>query len=257
MIFLQPEPKFPGISVVTLLTDRLQVHLVELALYRHLLVAGGAGEVVDAPGLVEGGEDVALYDLVAHVAQVAEELVVVGLAVRQAFPLVVSVTQERFLALGADKVLDTPVLAQGGHHPALYGSPAGSTDGDSHLVVTAEAVELVELLGGVAWPGPDLPGGAGELAAAALAVEVVGTVVLAPEPQRLALYREFTYLTHVLPSSGGFHLSVTLVAQSSALVLHEAQVCQLLVTHLATETLRVPGRSHGLDDSSDDELAAF
>jgi len=257
MIFLESKTEFPGISVVTFLTDRLQVHLVELALHRHLLVAGGAGEVVDAPGLVEGREDVALYDLVTHLAQVPEQLVVVSLAVRQTLPLVVSVTQERFLALSADEVLDTPVLPQGGDDPALYGSPAGSTDGDSHLVMAAETVELVELLGGVARPGPDLPGGAGQLGAAALAVEVVGTVVLAPEPQRLPFYREFTCLTHVLPRSRGFHLSIALMAQSSALVLHEAQVGQLLVTHLATETLRVPGRSHRLDDSSDDELAAF
>ena len=208
MIFLESQAEFPGISVVTFLTDRLQVHLVELALHRHLLVAGGAGEVVDAPGLVEGGEDVALNDLVTDVAQVAEELVVVSLTVGQTLPLVVSVPKERFLALGADKVLDTPVLAQGGDDPALYGPPAGSTDGDSHLVVTPQAVELVELLGGVARPGPDLPGGAGQLHAAALAVEVVGTVVLASEPQRFPLYGKFTYLTHVLPNARSFHLEV-------------------------------------------------
>jgi len=209
MIFLESQTEFPGISVVTFLTDRLQVHLVELALDRHLLVAGGAGEVVDAPGLVEGREDVGLDDLVAAVAEVAKQLVVVSLTVGQTFPLVVPVTKERFLTLGADEVLHAPVLAQGGDDPALYGSPAGPTDGDAHLVVAPQAVELVELLGGVARPGPHLPGGAGQLAAAALAVEVVGTVVLAPEPQWLPFYREFTYLTHVLPCSGGFHLNIT------------------------------------------------
>ena len=209
MIFLESQTEFPGISVVTFLTDRLQVNLVELALHRHLLVTGGAGEVVDTPGLVEGREDVALYDLVADVAQVAKQLVVVSLTVGQTFPLVVPVTQERFLTLGADKVLDTPVLAQSGDDPALYGSPAGATDGDAHLVVAPQTVQLVQLLGGVARPGPHLPGGAGQLAAAALAVEVVGTVVLATEPQWLPFYREFTYLTHVLPCSGGFHLNTT------------------------------------------------
>ena len=88
MIFLESQTEFPGISVVTFLTDRLQVHLVELALDRHLLVAGGAGEVVDAPGLVEGREDVALYDLVADVAQVAKQLVVVSLTVGEALVLI-------------------------------------------------------------------------------------------------------------------------------------------------------------------------
>lgn len=36
---------------------------------------------------------------------------VVGLAVGQALALVVAVAQEGFLALGADEVLDVPVLA--------------------------------------------------------------------------------------------------------------------------------------------------
>ena len=157
--------------VVALLADGLEVDLVELCLYCHLLIAGGAGEVVDAPRLVERREDVAaddlvtrdqdhitrsgkkinenilicfikdhqhcilisqkikinenisistthdlfttLTDLVAHVAEVAEELVVVRLAVGQPLPLVVLVPKERLLALGADEVLHVPVLACG------------------------------------------------------------------------------------------------------------------------------------------------
>ena len=63
------------------------------------------------PGFVESREDVTLDDLVADVAKVAEQLVVVGLAVGQALALVVAVAQEGFLALGADEVLDVPVLA--------------------------------------------------------------------------------------------------------------------------------------------------
>ena len=54
-----------------------------------------------------------LTDLVAHVAEVAEELVVVRLAVGQPLPLVVLVPKERLLALGADEVLHVPVLACG------------------------------------------------------------------------------------------------------------------------------------------------
>ena len=126
-----------------------------------------------------------LYDSVTVIAELPKELVVVLGTVSQARPLIVPGTQERFLTLGADKVLHTPVLPQGGDDPALYGSPAGATDGDAHLVVTPQAVQLVELLGRVARPGPHLPGGAGQLDAAALAVEVVRTVVLPAEPERL------------------------------------------------------------------------
>ena len=59
-------------------------------------------------------------DLVADVAEVAEELVVVCLAVGQALALVVAVAEEWLLALGAHEVLNTPVLAQRRHHAALH-----------------------------------------------------------------------------------------------------------------------------------------
>lgn len=72
MIFLESQPEISGISVVTFLTHGLQIDLIELALHCHLLVAGGAGEVVDAPGLVEGREHVALDHLVADVAKVSK-----------------------------------------------------------------------------------------------------------------------------------------------------------------------------------------
>ena len=52
-----------------------------------------------------------MSDLVADVAEVAEELVVVRLAVGEPLPLVVLVPQERLLALGAHKVLHVPMLA--------------------------------------------------------------------------------------------------------------------------------------------------
>ena len=63
MIFLESESEFPRVPVVTLLADGLQINFVELALDGHLLVAGGAGEVVHAPGLVQGRENVSLDDL--------------------------------------------------------------------------------------------------------------------------------------------------------------------------------------------------
>lgn len=65
----------------------------------------------NSPGFVEGSEDISLDDLVADIAEVSKELVVVGLAVGQALPLVVPVAQERLLALGTHKVLNMPVLA--------------------------------------------------------------------------------------------------------------------------------------------------
>ena len=103
-------------------------------------------------------------------------------------------------------MLDTPVLAKSGHHPALYGPPAGAADGDTHPVVTPEAVELIELLRRVARSGLDLPGARGQLLAAAGAVEVVRAVVLAPEPQGLTFDGGVTLLTHVLALCSSFDL---------------------------------------------------
>lgn len=42
-----------------------------------------------------------------------------------------------------------PLLAHGVDHAALDGSPAGPADGDAHLVVTGETVELPLQLPGV------------------------------------------------------------------------------------------------------------
>ena len=59
MVLLEPEPEVARVLVVALLAHRLQVHLVELGLHRHPLVAGGAGELVNTPRLVQGREHVA------------------------------------------------------------------------------------------------------------------------------------------------------------------------------------------------------
>jgi len=257
MILFQSQPQISGIFIIALLTNRLQIYFIELGLDRHLLVAGGAGEVVDAPGLVEGGEHVALDHLVADVAQVSKQLMIVSLTVGQTFPLIMPVAKEGFLALGADKVFHTPVFAQSRDHSVLDGPPAGSADGDPHLVMAAETVELVEFLGSVPRPGPHLPGRAGQLDAASGAVEVVGMVDLATESQRLLVNGRMALLTHVLPHASSFHLGIAFMTESSALILDEAKICQFLVTHLTTETLGVPSCSHRLDDPSDDELPAL
>ena len=62
-------------------------------------------------------------------------------------------------------------------------------------------------------------------------------------------------LAHVSAGPFCLDLGVALPAQRPSLVLDEPEVGQLLVAHFAGEALRVPGRIHGLDDSSNDELA--
>merc|ERR1712122_84139 len=174
---------------------------------------------------------------------------VVSLAIGQTLPLIMTVAQERFLTLGADKVLHTPMFAQSCDNTVL--------NGDTHLVVATETVELVEFLSRVAWSSSHLPGRAGQLNATSSAVEVVWTIVLSSEPQGLPINRRMTLLTHVLPHTCRFYLCITFMTESSSLILDEAKICQFLVTHLATETLRMPSGSHRLDDPSNDEFSAL
>ena len=88
MILLQSKSQIPWVLLVALLAHGLQIHFIELSLDGHLLVTGGAGKVLGLPSLVEGSEDIPGDDGVADVAEVPEQLVVVGLTVGQTLPLV-------------------------------------------------------------------------------------------------------------------------------------------------------------------------
>ena len=50
-------------------------------------------------------------DLVAHVAEVAKELVVVSLTVGKALPFVVTIAEERLLTFGTNEMLNVPMFA--------------------------------------------------------------------------------------------------------------------------------------------------
>jgi len=119
VVLLKAESHIPWVAVIALLTDRLEVNLVELCLDRHLLVTRRTSKVVDAPRLIEGGEHVSLDNLVAHLTKVPKQLMVVSLTVGKAFPLVVPVAKERLLALCADKVFDMPMFSKSSHHSLL------------------------------------------------------------------------------------------------------------------------------------------
>jgi len=103
VVLLEAESHIPWVAVVTLLAHWLKVDLIELGLHCHLLVARGTSKVVDAPGLIECCEHISLDNLVAHLAKVPKQLVVVGLTIGKALPLIVPVSKEGLLALKNDK----------------------------------------------------------------------------------------------------------------------------------------------------------
>jgi len=143
--------------------------------------------MIDAPGLVEGGKNIALNNLIAYVAKVSKELVVVGFTVSKPLPLIVPISQEGFLTFCTDKMLHMPMLPKCCNDSFLDWPPTGSTDRNTHLVMAAQAVQLVQLVGSVARPGPHLPGTGGQLLAAPCTVEVVWMVDLSTESQWLPI----------------------------------------------------------------------
>jgi len=143
--------------------------------------------MIDAPGLVEGGKNIALNNLIAYVAKVSKELVVVGFTIGKPLPLVVAISQEGFLTFCTNKMLHMPMLPKCCNDSFLDWPPACSTDRNTHLVMAAQAVQLVQLVGGVARPGPYLPGAGGQLLATPRAVEVVWMVDLSTESQWLPI----------------------------------------------------------------------
>lgn len=51
-------------------------------------------------------------------------------------------SKEWLLALGTHKVLYVPLLAESGDHPLLDGTTTSTTDGNAHLVVASQTIQL-------------------------------------------------------------------------------------------------------------------
>lgn len=152
-----------------MLAHRLQIKLVELGLLTHLFGTDIAGKVVDTPRFVQRTEHVSCDHQVTCEADVAEQLMVVSLAVGQPLLLIMSSAEERLLTLRAHKVLHVPRLPQRVHNALTVNrTSACSTYGDAHLVVTTQTVQLTAQLTCVRR----------QLDLAVFAVEVIGVVGL-------------------------------------------------------------------------------
>lgn len=137
---LQSLLQLQGKLLIALLAHRLHIELHKLVFQCELGVAGGTGEAVDAPSLVQSRHDIAFNHTVAVVADISKKLVVVSLAVRQTFPLIMAMTQERLLTLGTHKMFNMPLLAHGVDHAAFDRPSACSTDWHTHFIVAWKAV---------------------------------------------------------------------------------------------------------------------
>lgn len=66
-----------------------------------------------------------------------------------------------------------------------------------------------------------------------------------------------TLLAYIATSYLGLHLGITFMAKRTILIAYKATVSQLFGTQLTAEALRMPASGHGLDNTSDNELAAL
>lgn len=133
--------------VVALLARWPQVELEELRLLVHLLVAEGAGEVMNAPRLVQRREHVSGDNLIANEAKIPEQLMIMGFAVGEALLLVMTMTEEWLFAFGAHEVLYVPVFPQCRYDSFFDRPTTSAADRDAHFVVAPQAVQFVQFVG--------------------------------------------------------------------------------------------------------------
>lgn len=244
---LQPLLQLQRELLVAFLTHWLHVKLHKLVLEGELGVAGRAGETVDTPSLVEGRHHISFDNTIAVVANISKQLVIVCFTVGQALAFVVTVSQEGFLTLGTHKMLHMPLLAHGINHAALDGSPTGSTDGDAHLVMAGQTVELPL----------QLPGISCQLLTAVVAVEVIRVVRVILEQQRLLLNNGVTLLTDVLAEASSFLSVVTRTTQVPSSILNKSNISEHSLADITAETVWMPTVVHCLDHTANDELTTL
>ena len=82
-------------------------------------------------------------NLVTDEAEIAEQLMIMSLAISEALFLIMAMTQEGFLAFRTHKVLYMPVFSQSCYHTLFYWTSTSSANWDAHFIVASQAVQLV------------------------------------------------------------------------------------------------------------------
>lgn len=105
-----------------------------------------------------------------------------------------AMSKKWFFTLGTNKMLHMPLFAHGVYYTSLNGPPAGTTDGDSHLIMAWQAVQF----------SFQLPGISSQLFPAVGTVEVVWVVRVILEDQRLFINDGMAFLADVFSKASGF-----------------------------------------------------
>jgi hypothetical protein len=246
--FLEPLLQLRRKLVKASLATGFEVDIIKLGLLIHFGVTKGTCKVIDTPCFVESSEHISSNDSIAHEAEISKEFMIVSLTVSEALLLIVSMTKERFLTLCTHKVFDMPVFAKSLNNPFFDGTMTGSTDGNSHLIVTGEAVEFIL----------DFPCIRRQFTATSMTTEVIRMIWLSFELERISFINySMTLETNVFSRCCCLFSCIAFVTESSACIFDEAAVCKRHLTTFTSETERMPIVVHCFDDSANDEFSTF
>lgn len=170
-----------------------------------------------------------------------------GFTIRQALPFIMAMSKKWLFTLGTDKMLHMPLLAHGIHHAPFDGPPTSSTDGDPHLIMAWQAVQLPFQLTGIS----------SQLLPAVGTVEMVWMIRVILEYQRLLIDDGMALLADVFSKASGFLTIMTGTTQVSPSILDKANICQNFLAEVTAEALRMPAVIHGFDHSANDEFTAL
>jgi len=105
-----------------------------------------------------------------------------------------AMSKKWLFTLGTNKMLHMPLFAHGIHHAPFNGPSASAADGDPHLIVARQAIQL----------SFQLPGISRQLLPAVGTVEMVWMVRVILEYQRLLINDGMAFLADVFSKASGF-----------------------------------------------------
>lgn len=253
----QPASQLSGELLIAALAGWTLVILIELAANAQLAVAHGARKVMHAPGLVQRSEHITSNDLVANIAEVAKQLMVMYFTVRQSLLLVMTVPMERFLTLGAHEMLHMPMLSKCCDNSLLNRTTTGTTYRNAHLVMATQAVQIVHIIGSISWAMFDFASSMIKFHPTGGTSKVVTMIHFSTEAQWLSIDHSMALEADVVLQTISLSPGVTRMAQCTPLVPHKTSISQLSIARLAVEAFGVPVGIHSFYHASNHKFTAF
>lgn len=166
-------------------------------------------------------------------------------------------TQEGFLALGANEMLNVPMFTKSCNNSLFDWSTASTANRDSHTVMTTQAIQLVHIVSCKPSSTFDLASCWVQLDTTTGAVEMISVINFTAETQRCTINKPMTLLAWILSDFRCFDACVASMAQCTIVIANETWVSKFLSAQLATEAFRMPTCLHGFDDTSNDNVSAL